>query len=182
MEDKRKLTPKQSKGCLIGCLIPIIIIVIMLIAAVIADAGPKNEKKDAAKKVVDTSLTANERIGAAVVATIGKELNDLPTVASVEFKNNNAQITINSDAHSGSKRTLLNNSNEILMNLSKISEVKSVSLNWLANSTDQYGNKSMSTIMTVLVPDKVFDKMNWDNYQDIDLENAALVVPHADLK
>ncbi|KAA0965809.1 hypothetical protein FQ087_05940 [Sporosarcina sp. ANT_H38] len=182
MAEKTALTPKQRKGCLIGCLTPIIIIGIILIIAAMVDAGTKNEKKDAVKKVSDTSLSANERISAAVVATIGEKLNDLPTVASVEFKNNNAQITINSDANGGSKTTLINNSKEILKNLSKISEVKSVSLTWLANTTDQYGNKSMGTIMMVVIPDESFSKMNWDNYQNINLENAAMVAPHADLK
>lgn len=53
MADKKELTPKQKKGCLIGCLAPIVIIAVILIIAFTIDTINNNEEENEAEEKIE---------------------------------------------------------------------------------------------------------------------------------
>ncbi|QUG41351.1 hypothetical protein KD050_19070 [Psychrobacillus sp. INOP01] len=87
------------------------------------------------------------------------------------------------DAHEASKSAMLKDTMEILADLSKLDEVKSVLIKWNANLTDDYGNKSFDELLAVVFDADTFAKVNWENYKTLDLESiASEYTQHSTLK
>ncbi|MFJ7736382.1 hypothetical protein ACIQ2D_08560 [Lysinibacillus sp. NPDC097287] len=93
-----------------------------------------------------------------------------------EVKSNEGIVSIIIDdekAHEGSKRTMLNDSAEIFAGLSKLDEVTSATIRWQALLTDQYANEEMGVVLAIMMDEETFKKVNWDNYEALDLEAIA---------
>ena len=124
----------------------------------------------------DTSIPLKERVTAVIHDVAGEKAGEedkADTAKTIKEDNGNVTLEINSNAHEGSKDKLLNDSSEIFAELSKMKDVKAASITWLAPLTDQYGNKKMGEILSVGLDEETFKKVNWDNYESVDLENLA---------
>lgn len=121
----------------------------------------------------DTSIPLKERATAVIHDVAGEKAGEEDTTKDIKEDNGNVTLEINSKAHEGSKDKLLKDSSEIFAELSKMKDVKAASITWLAPLTDQYGNKKMGEILSVGLDEETFKKVNWDNYESVDLENLA---------
>lgn len=104
--------------------------------------------------------------------------NVVKSVTSDEFEvilnDGIASITIeNKKAHEGSKSDMLKVSAEIFAGLSKLVGVTSATIKWHAPLTDQYGNEKMDEVLSIMMDGDTFAKVNWANYESLDLEVIA---------
>lgn len=93
-----------------------------------------------------------------------------------EIKENEGIVTINikdKKIHEGSKNQILKNSAKIFANLSKVDGIISPAIYWYAPLTDQYGNEEMGEVLAIMMDGETFKKVNWDNYDKLDLEAIA---------
>ncbi len=75
--------------------------------------------------------------------------------------------------HEGSKSQILKKSGKIFAELSKVESIQSPSIYWFAPLTDQYGNEEMGEVYGIFFDAETFKKVNWDNYEKLDLEAIA---------
>ncbi|MFJ8268547.1 hypothetical protein [Peribacillus asahii] len=142
--------------------------------AVLLTACGGEQEKEKAVDLSDASIPVEERVTAAVHNVVGEKVgDDLDTVSSIKNSNGILKVEINSEAHEGSKQSLLNDSAEIFASLAKMDDITSATISWLAPLTDPYGNKSMGEILTIMIDGETFEKVNWDNYEALDLEQTA---------
>lgn len=129
------------------------------------------------KEVVlsDTSIPLEERIASAVHTVVGEKVvgKDIDTLSSVKDNDGIVKVEINSNAHEGSKQSLLKESAEIFSNLSKMNDIKTATISWVAPLTDQYGKETMDEVLAIMIDGETFKKVNWDNYESLDLEQIA---------
>lgn len=90
-----------------------------------------------------------------------------------ENEGNSVTITIDATkAHEGSRQSFTKDSAEIFAGLDKIG-VEAGTINWNAPLTDQYGNEKMETVLSIMLDADTFAKVDWSNYERLDLEAIA---------
>lgn len=78
------------------------------------------------------------------------------------------------DINVGSKNDLLKNTKKMLAGLSKLDQVKTVEIKWYSPPfTDQSNKKPFEEILAVRFEADTFSKVNWENYNKLDLESIA---------
>ena len=125
--------------------------------------------------ITDTSIPVKERATFIIHDVAGEKVGEdkLDTVKAIKEDKGRLSFEINTNAHEGSKYKLMKDSSEIFSKFSEMGDVKSVNVLWLAPLTDQYGKKSMKGILTMEIDEETFKKINWDNYENLDLEKLA---------
>lgn len=121
----------------------------------------------------DTSISAKERVTSIVHNVVGEKVSDKDTVKSIKNNDGILKLEINTKAHEGSKQALLKDSAKIFADLSKMKDVSSATISWLAPLTDQNGKKSMGEVLAIMIDGETFKKVDWDNYESLDLEKLA---------
>ena len=93
-----------------------------------------------------------------------------------EIKSNDGiySISITDDKlHAGSKSSILKETKQLLAELSKIDDVKSVTVKWLGPTDDGLGNQSTGEILSIMFDGETYKQVNWDNVDNVDIEAIA---------
>ena len=93
-----------------------------------------------------------------------------------EVKENDGLVSISitdDTLHEGSKSVILKRSKELFAQLSKVEGVSSVTLKWLSDNHDAYGNTSTGEILSVMLDAETFKKIDWSNLENVDIEAIA---------
>lgn len=162
--DKEK-NKKVSKNIFVGCMS----IFVIFVALIVILASCTTDKKEN----VDNKAPVTQQVTTIVNNELGKEVNNKKRVKSVKFDDGIVFIDINTNAHIGSKSTLLKDAAQVMEPISKIKKVKSIQLRFFAPLTDQYGKQTNDKVMFINMNRETLDKIEWKNFNYENIPEVA---------
>jgi chemotaxis protein histidine kinase CheA len=147
-----------------------------------AEADAKADAEAKAKEAA--AETPKVKVEAAAKKSVHKRfgkksnLNDKENIIENAFDESTGKITLivvaNENLTSGMTRTgILSDSTNVLEDMKKIPEVKSVNINVQFTMVDAYGNESLDDILKVVVSRESLDKINFENFNYDNLSTVA---------
>ncbi len=136
------------------------------------EAAAKEAKAKAAVK------TPEDRITAFINKELGKETNnDKDRIVSVGYNADRFAIVLNADSNLTTNLTrtsMLMDASEIFAELQKYDDINGdVTLAFMLNLVDQYGNTEAGRVMNIRLTQETLDKINFESFNNNNYSNIA---------
>lgn len=137
-----------------------LIFLLVFASLLVTACGKSSEPKEVA---VDQNTTVKDIVGAIVKNEFSVEESKGVVTISIQ----------DTDVSEGSKSQMLKDSTKIFAELSKLKSVKTPAITWFAPLTEPDGDKTMTELLNIYFSEEDFNKVDWANYLQVDIESTA---------